>query len=142
MRGGGKEKRWILQPSVKTRKIIIQCSSSSFPSREFSFCLGKRLTVRVLLLQLILLCCKRVVFFFPLHLSGQQMLEKNKWNVCPPDVTCRTRVILYFYNHRGLACFRRSVGLRRGKEQGITVLIIFFFPEKSHQFFNLSAKEM
>lgn len=70
------------------------------------------------------------------------MLEKNKWNVCPPDVTCRTRVILYFYNHRGLACFRRSVGLRRGKEQGITVLIIFFFPEKSHQFFNLSAKEM
>lgn len=70
---------------------------------------------------------KGLFFFFPLHLSGQQMLEKNKWNVCPPDVTCRTRVILYFYNHRGLACFRRSVGLRRGKEQGITVLIIFFF---------------
>lgn len=135
-----RERRWkkgrILQPSVKTQKIIIQCSSSSFPSGEFPFFLGKQLTVRVLLLRLILLCCKRV--FLCTWGSGQQTPE-NKWNVCPPDVTCRTRVVLYFYDLRGLACFWRSAGLWRGEQE--IIVIVIFFPEKSHQFFNLSAKE-
>lgn len=35
--GRRKEGRWIWQPSVKTHKIIIQCSSSSFPSGKCLF---------------------------------------------------------------------------------------------------------
>ena len=74
---------------------------------------------------------------FPLHLSGQQTQEKKKWNARPLNGTCRTRVALYFYNQRGLACLGCSAGLQggvgqarqgvRGAEQGIIVVIIFFF---------------
>lgn len=136
-----RERRWkkgrILQPSVKTQKIIIQCSSSSFPSGEFPFFLGKRLTVRVLLLRLILLCCKRV--FLCTWVSGQQTPE-NKGNVRPLDVTCRTRVVLYVLLRSSwpglLLSFRRA-----SKGRARDYYHYNFFPEKSHQFFNLSAKE-
>lgn len=83
--------------------------------------------VRVLLLQLILLCCKRVFVFFSFALEWATDAEEEMECVRPPDVKCGTRVLLYFYNQRGLACVRCSVGLRRGKEQEIIVLMIFFF---------------
>lgn len=79
---------------------------------------------------------------FPLHSSGQRTREKNKQNARPLNVTCRTRVDLNSYNQRGLTCPGCSAGLqgRRGK-QGV-IVVIFFFPEKSHRVLNLSAKEM
>lgn len=53
------------------------------------------------------------------------MLEKSEWKVRPLTVTCRTRVVWDFYNHRGLACFCYLAG-ERG-ERGIMVIIICFF---------------
>lgn len=136
--GRWKKGKWILQPSVKTQKIIVQCSSSSFPSREFTFFLGKWLTVRVLLLQLILLCCKRV-FSFALEWAtdtGEEQME------CPPtrcNVQNQGHTVLLQSSWSGLLlpfCWAS-----KGGEQGI-IVIIMSFPENSHQFFNLSAKEM
>lgn len=54
-----KKGRWILQPSVKTQKIRIQCSSSSFPNGGFFF-LGKRLTGACLAAAASLTGCKSV----------------------------------------------------------------------------------
>lgn len=75
-------------------------------------------------------CCDLSCFaadgVFPLHLSGQQMLEKNNRNAHLQDVTCRTRVVLYFDNHCCLACFCCSAGLQSGG-QGIIHHYHFFF---------------
>lgn len=83
---------------------------------------------------------------FPLHWSGQQTEEKKKWDACPLKGTCRPRwhctstISVVWLALVVLQGFK----VRWGGEQGITVVIIFvcLFPGKSHQFFNLSAKEM
>lgn len=57
-RGGGRKEGGFCSPA-STPESTTRCSSY-FTSGECSFFLGKRLTVRVSLLRLILLCCKRV----------------------------------------------------------------------------------
>lgn len=140
--GGGKEKRWILQPSVKTRKIIIQCSSSSFPSREFSFCLGKRLTVRVLLLQLILLCCKRVFFFFSFALewatdAGEEQME------CVPtrcNVQNQGHTVLLQSSWSGLLSPFRRASKREGARDYCPYNFFFFLKNPTNSSICLQRK--
>lgn len=70
--------KWILQPSVKTHKRIIQCSSSSssFPGGGCLFFLNVCLAVSTGLALL--------PKGFPLRSHGQRTRE-NTWVVRPPD---------------------------------------------------------
>lgn len=109
-----------MQPSVKTQKIIIQCSSSS-KWEIFSFFLRKWLTVHVLLLQLLLLGCTTIFLCI-------QGATEEQWKARPLTGLGATRAEWCFYNHRGLACFYGLAGQR--EEQGIMVVVIFFLPQK------------
>lgn len=111
---GRREKgRWILQPSVKTQKIRIY-SVPPPPFRAGTFLSWKTFDGACLAAAASLAWLQKC---FPLHLSGQQTQEKKKWNARPLNGTCRTRVALYFYNQRGLACLGCSAGLQGGLGQ-------------------------
>lgn len=137
--GRRKKGRWILQPSVKTQKIILQCSSSSsFPCGEFSFFLRKRLMVRVLLLRLILLCCRRS-FSFALEWATDAGEEQSECSPTRRNVQNQGRTVLRQSLLSGLLLLFCRASKRGARDYSS---LSFFFPEKSHQFINLSAKEM
>lgn len=100
--GSRNKGRWILQPSVKTHKRIIQCSSPSFPGGKRLFFLDVRLAASTGLALL--------PKGFPLHSHGQR-----HWSTHRPSVhRMGCAVGAAFWQSSWAACLHRSAGPQRG----------------------------